>query len=110
MKKVFRFIVYALLVCIILSNIGCFVSATQVENGNHHEPLDEIDEYIPPYVCLEDAYGNVYGATNWGSLDAAKDRYGWNWTYDSCSVYYAGNYYNYYYCFSDGTRMYFGVI
>ncbi len=110
MKRIFRFIVLTLLVSIMICNIGCFVSATQIENENNHESLEGIDKRIILHECLTDAYGNSYGATNWGSLDAAKARYGWNWNYGECSVYYAGGYYNHYYCFSDGTKMYFGVI
>ena len=47
--------------------------------------------------------GDQYGAT-WGSLDAAMDYYGTDYTYTYC-----GGYYNYYYTFSDGSRMYFRV-
>lgn len=47
--------------------------------------------------------GNEYGAT-WSSLDAAMNYYGRDFTYTYC-----GGYYNYYYTFSDGRRMYFRV-
>ena len=47
--------------------------------------------------------GNQYGAT-WSSLDAAMNYYGTDFTYTYC-----GGYYNYYYTFSDGSRMYFRV-
>lgn len=52
-------------------------------------------------VCRED----IYGATGWSSLSAAKAYYGLGFTYTYCG----GNPYNYYYTFSDGSRMYFGV-
>ncbi len=48
--------------------------------------------------------GNQYADRTWSSLDAAKDYYGWDFTYTYC-----GGYYNYYYTFSDGSRMYFHV-
>ncbi|MBE6749667.1 MAG: hypothetical protein E7560_00695 [Ruminococcaceae bacterium] len=47
--------------------------------------------------------GDQYGAT-WSSLDAAMNYYGTDYTYTYC-----GGYYNYYYTFSDGSRMYFRV-
>ncbi len=47
--------------------------------------------------------GNQYGAT-WNSLDDAMNHYGTDFTYTYC-----GGYYNYYYSFSDGSRMYFRV-
>lgn len=43
------------------------------------------------------------GAT-WSSLEAAMKYYGTDYTYTYC-----GGYYNYYYTFSDGSRMYFRV-
>ena len=49
--------------------------------------------------------GNQYADRTWSSLDAAKDYYGWDYTYTYCG----GGYYNYYYTFSDGSRMYFHV-
>lgn len=45
-----------------------------------------------------------YADRTWSSLDDAKDYYGWDYTYTYC-----GGYYNYYYTFSDGSRMYFHV-
>ena len=47
--------------------------------------------------------GDQYGAT-WSSLGAAMNYYGTDYTYTYC-----GGYYNYYYTFSDGSRMYFRV-
>ena len=52
-------------------------------------------------------FADYYGATNWKSLSQAKAYYGYNYTYYSCGG--AGNLYNYFYCFDDGSRMYFGV-
>ena len=48
--------------------------------------------------------GDEYSNRTWSSLDAAKDYYGWDFTYTYC-----GGYYNYYYTFADGSRMYFHV-
>ena len=49
--------------------------------------------------------GNQYGYDGWSSLDAAMNYYGRDFTYTYC-----GGYYNYYYTFSDGSRMYFRVV
>lgn len=48
--------------------------------------------------------GNQYGAS-WGSLEDAMNYYGTDFTYTYCG----GGYYNYYYTFADGSRMYFHV-
>ena len=48
--------------------------------------------------------GDQYGYDNWSSLTAAKNYYGTDFEYTYC-----GGYYNYYYTFSDGSRMYFRV-
>ena len=53
-------------------------------------------------VCLSDQYGY----TNWPSLGAAMSYYGTDYTYTYCG----GSLYNYYFCFSDGSRMFFGVL
>lgn len=67
--------------------------------------------YGPVYsdIIMVDMLGNQYGRTDWPSLSAAKDRYGWDFNYSSCSCYYSGLYFNYYYDFDDGTKMFFGV-
>lgn len=51
----------------------------------------------------------MYGRSNWGSFAAAQSYYGTGLSYYSCNVNYGGTHYNYYYTFSDNTRMYFGV-
>lgn len=105
MKKARKMIVILLSVAMLLCNGVFTVSASQGDE----EPVAGT-YVIGQERYLTDMNGNVYGATNWGSLEAAKAKYGPDWTYGTCSVYYAGSYYNYYYCFSDGSRMYFGVV
>ena len=46
-----------------------------------------------------------YGYSGWGSLGAAQNYYGTGFSYTYCG----GYPYNYYYSFSDGSHMYFGV-
>lgn len=48
--------------------------------------------------------GDQYGRDDWESLDAAMNYYGRDFTYTYC-----GGYYNYYYTFTNGTKMYFRV-
>lgn len=64
------------------------------------DPVDGLLFYS--YTAIRTAE-DQYGAT-WSSLDAAMDYYGRDFTYTYC-----GGYYNYYYTFADGSRMYFRV-
>lgn len=48
--------------------------------------------------------GDQFSSRTWSSLSAAKNYYGHDFTYTHCI-----GYYNYYYTFSDGSRMYFRV-
>ena len=49
--------------------------------------------------------GDQYGRTDWPSIDEAKKHYGMDWVYTPCD-----GYYNWYYTFSDGSRMYFRTL
>ncbi|MDO4853300.1 MAG: hypothetical protein Q4A88_07775 [Clostridia bacterium] len=71
--------------------------AENLEQGT--EPEQEIDEVQVPVET------DQYGFTGWKTLDQAKAYYGYNWTYCYCG----GSIYNYFYYFSDGSRMFFGV-
>ena len=52
-----------------------------------------------------------FGRGDWESLDQAAAYYGWDKYYTlSTPIYRNGYCYQYYYVFSDGSRMYFGVI
>ena len=62
------------------------------------------DDYI-----ITDESGNGYSSRVFSSLNEAKNAYGWNRSYDTCNVNYGGNHYNYFYCFSDGTKLFFYV-
>jgi len=59
----------------------------------------------PGYTPVQ--FDDYYGATSWKSLAQAKAYYGYDFTYYSCGG--AGSLYNYFYCFDDGSRMFFGV-
>jgi hypothetical protein len=59
--------------------------------------------------CIYDSAGNQYGIGVWKSFAEAKNYYGASRTYSRCSINYAGNYYNYYYTYDSGLRMYFSV-
>lgn len=77
------------------------------------EPIISLTESTNPYSIADMLFysytamrtsGDQYSDRTWGSLDAAKDYYGWDYTYTYC-----GGYYNYYYTYSDGSRQYFHV-
>ena len=61
------------------------------------------DLFFYGYITTRTA-GNQYSNYSWSSLEDAMDYYGNDFTYTYC-----GGYYNYYYSFSDGSRMYFHV-
>ena len=85
-------------VVIVLSVILPSVSAATINNGDIANP----SSYQP--VCF-----NEYSTMVWPTLAKAKEYYGYDFSYHSCSHYYNGQYYNYYYDFSNGSKMYFFV-
>lgn len=116
MKTVRKLLACLLVICMFTSVLLCSVSAAEIPTGPESTtPPDAADEtnagtrMVPP-IQMVDAAGNRYGYTGWSSLTAAKNYYGHDFTYRSCDVYYCGGYFNYYYLFSEGTRMYFGVL
>ncbi len=64
-------------------------------------------EYTQPETTTADQYG----CDSWESIEAAMKYYGTDLEYFSVSPFtFGGKTYNYYYKFSDGSRMYFGVL
>jgi len=66
--------------------------------------IDSVSDMLFYSYTAMGTSGNQYGYDGWSSLDAAMDYYGRDDTYTYC-----GGYYNIYYTFSDGSRMYFRV-
>ena len=105
MKKLRRFIVFMVVIATFLCNSVFSVSASQRDGdsaaGTYALPSDRF--------YLIDESGNGYSARTFSSLNEAKSYYGWDFSYDSCNVNYGGNHYNYFYCFSNGTKLFFYV-
>jgi len=99
MKKVRKYIVAWALVVVAAS-------------GVFFNPLSSFCEIetVEALAAEDNTYGpqntqNQYGRTDWPSLKAAQDYYGKDYSYSGT----AGHPYNYFYQYSDGSRMYFGV-
>ncbi len=115
MKKIRKITVAIILSLLIsISSVGYDVSAQGHDNvekyGNEiaESSINGIVSYTG--VNLPTCYrpGDELGRTNWPSLTAAKNYYGWGFTYYSCAG--GGSPYTHYYCFIDGSKMFFGVI
>lgn len=64
-------------------------------------------EYTQPETTTADDYGY----DSWNSIEEVMSRYGTDFEYFSVHPFtYGRKTYNYYYKFSDGSRMYFGVL
>lgn len=96
MKKVSKYVVAWALVAIAAS-------------GVFYNPLSSTcnNKTVEVLAAMDDAteLQDQYGYTNWPSLEAAQNYYGTDFTYSAT----AGHPYNYFYCFSNGSRMYFGI-
>lgn len=108
MKKAARLFASILILAALLScfSIVTFAISDHTEsrsNGNARGILDDF------YLEGGGAHHRYYGYAGWSSLSATQSYYGTDLSYHSCSVHYNGNYYNYYYTFSDGDIMCFGV-
>ncbi len=91
-------LVLSLLPCITLAGAKTLHEEEGVEPANFFQP------------SLRDGGGNEYGYSGWKTFAAAQAYYGYDWTYVRCSKIFEGNFYNYFYTFADGLRMYFGVL
>lgn len=109
MKKMRRSVCLFLLVIIILSSLPLTALAVEpsVSTRNHEEATTWS---IYKDSCLYDGAGNQYGRTSWTSLSAAQSYYGTGFSYHSCYEWFRGELYNYFYFFSDGLKMFFGVV
>lgn len=74
----------------------------QIENIQSTDNNTDTENELQPMMA---APCDQYGSTQWSSLSDAQKYYGTDFTYTYCG----GYPYNYYYTFSDGSRMYFGV-
>ena len=109
MKKLIKnFMTILLLGLILLFNPMYDVSAEEYCNDVTESSINGVASYSG--VNLPTCYspGDTLGRTNWPSLAAAKNYYGTDFTYYSCGG--GGFPYTHYYCFSDGSKMFFGVL
>ena len=82
------------------------VAAEEIEVVSE-EPTSELMPMMARECGVDD-----YGYAEWTSLEAAMNHYGTDFTYTTLKtpIIRNGNIYTHYYTFSDGRRMYFGVI
>ena len=102
MKKCLRTMSIFLCAIVLLSNMSIV---------SYAETWDNCEGAVAPCKIgdVQQVAFDQYSGKVWPSLTAAKDYYGYDWTYNSCYKYYNGTLYNYYYSFSDGSKMYLCV-
>lgn len=102
MKKSKRVAIFLIVLFLFLSSPCKVFATTEEEEAATSAEVAPMAASDYEEVCFYD----VYGWTGWPSLSAAMNHYGRDWTYVHCG----GHPYNYYYIFSDNSRMYFGVL
>lgn len=102
-----RLLASILILTMLLSCVSIAVFATTEDDESSSN--ENVRSVQSEYYLYGGGSSHRYGYTGCSSFDAARAYYGTDFTYHSCSKYYNGNYYNYFYTFSDGDRMYFGV-
>ncbi len=114
MKNMTRWISLILTVVLLICSIGTVsfaASYSDEENESQSSGQEPVVAALPGFndqICL-DSGGNQYSGVIWPTLAAAKCYYGTGHTYYQCNQSYGGSLYNYYYCFSDGLKMFFRV-
>lgn len=107
MKSMLRIMAVCVTIGLLICCLPCAASA-ELEQGISTCALT--DGGLVGDECIIYGGGSSYGFTGWQSFSAAVSYYGSQYTYTSCSHYHNSSYYNYYYTFSTGERMYFGVL
>jgi len=101
-KKAYRILCVALCMVILLSILAPTAFAAIPSTGDTLEP--NRDTMIHPIT------GDQYSGRTFTTISAAKAAYGSCWVYQQTYEIYAGNVYNWYYLFSDGTKNFFYVM
>lgn len=105
MKLINKSISIILIITMLCSVLSISVNALTFEKkDNSIAPCRVI--YRPIGFGLYDQYTDAIFKT----IDHAKNRFGWDFTYTPTTHYYLGVYYNWFYSFSDGTKQYFRVL
>lgn len=107
MKSILRIMAVCVTIALLMCCWPCMVSA---ESETDISTCAIVDGGLLGDDSIVYGAGASYGFTGWQSFSAAVSYYGSQYTYTSCSHYHSGSYYNYYYTFSTGERMYFGVL
>ena len=105
MKAIRKFLAIILVACTLMCSLICTASAQSPEGTS----VGTCSFADPGFVRI-DPFVDELGRTDWPSIEDAKDYYGEDRNYYSCSCFSGGLYFNYYYLFEDGSRMFFGVI
>lgn len=98
-------------------SVSAFAATNDSLPTTTQTPTASIIEQETPDVSTNAAFtpifkeDDVFGFTGWPSLSDAMNRYGTDFTYHSCTPFtYNSQTYNYYYDYSNGSKMYFGVV
>lgn len=105
-------IIKKIILVITITLVTIFNTSTVILADEQNFDVPEVVEIIDGIMVtppLFDGGGNMYGNTDWLNIELAMAYYGTDYEYNQCYKTYNGSIYNYYYSFSDGTRMYFGV-
>lgn len=108
MKRVMRIISIFLLVVFVANSMVFVAFAIEPDEATTNGSVQSRG-IISEQPILRDGGGNQYGYAAWSSLYAAQSYYGLSLDYEACSQWFLGVFYNFFYWFSDGTKMYFGV-
>ena len=108
MKHIVRIISICLLVVFLVSSMAVFAFAIEPGEDTAYGSAQP-RSIISDHPILRDGGGNQYGYAEWPSFSAAQSYYGYSLSYESCAQWFRGIFYNFFYWFSDGTKMFFGV-
>jgi hypothetical protein len=107
-RRIFLLFLSAMMLC--MANVPLYAVAI-IPDGIIEENLDGEDELMPMGAsdCPD---GDQYGYTQWKSLNAAMKYYGSDFDYEELEtpLVQDGKVYTHYYLFSDGSKMYLGVM
>lgn len=104
-SKIIGFLLTIVLILTFLST-PCYAQCARIDST---QSCSNDNTSSPMRIGFEEVCFDQYGYTGWGSLGAAMDCYGHDYTYTYCGSAYGDSAYNYYYSFSDGSKMFFGV-
>ena len=99
--KTKKIVCFMIVFVTLISSLALSAFASTLEGTGSEIETQKIGEYIPV------AYD--HSSLVFSTLKSAKGYFGYDYSYYPCYHYYAGITYNYYYVFTDDSRMYFRV-